>query len=85
MNDRVAMRQSCSDCKLLWEEYEVAVRNHLRLVVQYQTALEQDDTELLCVLDVSLSAAEDRRNQARQRVRDHEKKHLKDAEGQDPA
>ena len=85
MNDGVAMRQSCSECKLLWDEYEAAVRNHLQLVVQYQTALEQDDTELLCVLDVSLSGAEDRRNQARQQVKEHEKNHLKDAKGQDPA
>ena len=85
MNDGVTMRQSCSECTLLWDEYEAAVRNHLQLVVQYQTALEQDDTELLCVLDVSLSAAEDRRTQARQRVRKHEKKHQKGADGQDPA
>ena len=65
----------CRECDRLWQEYEEAVRAYLKIAGQWQVATIQQDSSLLDLLEPLVRQALERRNMAREAVRDHAATH----------
>jgi hypothetical protein len=71
------MESNCTVCDRLWTAYQDAVKVHLQVLGEYQMAVIEEDATILTNLDPLLRAAEERRHDARQAVKNHEATHGK--------
>ena len=63
---------SCAECVRLWNEYEDAVRDHIKTVGQYQIAVIQQNSSEIAKLEPILNEALKRRSETRIAVTQHQ-------------
>ena len=71
--------QRCNECERLGNEYENAVKSHLKILVETDRALDQPNKALLLELEPLLVEASDRRTKARIALKKHQEIHLQKA------
>ena len=68
--------QRCTECECLGNEYESAVKDHLKILIDTDKALDQPNKALLLELEPLLVEASDRRTKARIALKKHQEIHL---------
>jgi hypothetical protein len=66
------MVQDCTDCQKLWSEYAAAIWESVRLQGKLRVAELQHDTERITTLTVETATAMNRRQHAREAIRQHD-------------
>jgi len=69
--------QRCTECERFGNEYESAVKDHLKILSETDTALDRKNTARLHELEPLLVEASDRRNTARNALKEHQRIHLR--------
>jgi hypothetical protein len=73
-----SMYTNCPECRRLWQECEDAIKSHLAILGHVESALLEQNVNVLATLEPILAAASDRRTKARRELKDHEVKHTTD-------
>ena len=64
---------ACSECDSMWREYAHAMAEHLKVQLDVYMATTGRDWDREAALNTLLTAAESRRNSARDIIREHER------------